>query len=61
MSNIAPKQVSTATFQQPCNILDIGSGEAIQTDFEHVEDQMRGHDSKLREVGQERDVLRFRD
>ena len=51
VGDVASEQISAAPFQQPCDILDVGTGEVVQTAFEHVQNQMGRHDPELREVG----------
>ena len=50
VGDVASEQISTTPFQQPRDILDVGTSEVVQTAFEHVQNQMGRHDPGLREV-----------
>ena len=53
---LAAEKEPTTPFQQHCEILHVGAGEIVQTDLEHVQNDVGGNDVKLGEIGEERYV-----
>ena len=52
----AAKHIVLAQDQQHREILHVGAGEVVQTDFEHVQNDVGGDDVELGKIGEERYV-----
>ena len=55
---LTPQQKSPATFQEESNILNICPRKVVQTDFEHVQNDVRRHHMEFCQVREENDILR---